>query len=302
MNTLRALVLAPLMALAACAAPADEATDASEDDLHSLQSNNVLGDIAVDGHWHEADQRGHDGPSGFYALRFTAKAGDQITANVMVTNASDPVAAIFDSKQKVVTQNDNAHAGTLDSKIELTIKKTGTYYIGFRNKEKWGAQYEVSLTSGVIAPAAPTSAPPPADFRDGWPASASKVYNVDVRSPDSKGEINGSGCPAVPPAGTSLGANNFRCQINLGSNQISCLAASEIIGGSATIAADGSFDIEGDPWGARGEYTKVRGHLSSGGQVSVESAAFMHCDHNSSDQPVFNSVTFGAGSGVAVPR
>ena len=300
MNPLRVLALVPLMALAAaCAAPTDEGTGASEDDLHSLGTNDVLGDIAVDGRIHELDMRGHDGPSGFYAVRFNAKAGDQITADVMVTNASDPVAAIFDAKQKVVVQNDDAHAGTLDSRIELTIKKSGTYYLGFRNKEKWGAQYEVKLTSGLLADTPAPSAP--ADFHDGWPASASKTYNVEITSATSFGEYNGDGCPSVLPTSASLGANNFRCQINLGASRISCLGAGEIIGGTATIAADGSFDIERDP-SARGESTTVHGRLGTDGKVSIDSAAFMHCSSNSSDRVVFNAVTYGPGTGVAVAR
>lgn len=304
MNThrfLHALLALPLM-LAACAAPTDEdpnGASASEDELRSvIRSSDVVGTIAVDGAMHEVNELSFDGRPGYHALRFKADAGDRLSAEVFVLNASDPVVTILGADFKTVVADSTAKPDAGVAKSSFTAKKTGAYYVAFRNVQKWGAVYEVRLSHDTAS--APAPAPAPAvSFRDGWTA---KHYDVTLDSATSSGEDNGTSCPSTPPAGSPLGANNFRCRVDLEANTISCQAAGQILVGSATIANDGSFFIDSAKSLGQSEYTKVHGHLEAGGVVRTTDASFMHCDRNSSDISVFNSVSFGEAHGTAVAR
>lgn len=296
-----ALLALPLV-LAACAAPTDEDTSgasASEDELRTVvRSADVVGTIAVDGAMHEVNELSFAGHAGYHALRFKANAGDRLSADVFVLNASDPVVTILGDDFKTVVADSVARPGAGVAKAAFTAKKTGSYYVAFRNAQKWGAVYEVRLSPDAAS--APAPAPAPAvSFRDGWTA---KHYDVTVESATSSGEYNGNACPSTPPAGSPLGANNFRCRIDLEGNTISCQAAGQILAGSATIANDGSFVIDSTKSSGQREYTVVHGHLEAGGVVRTTDASFMHCDRNSSDLAVFNSITLGEAHGTAVAR
>jgi hypothetical protein len=298
---LHALLALPLV-LAACAAPTDEdanGASASEDELRSLvRSSDVVGTIPVDGSLREVNELSFEGHAGYHALRFKANAGDRLNADVFVLNASDPAVAILGDDFKTIVRDTVAVPGAGVAKASFTAKKTGAYYVAFRNAQKWGAVYEVRVSHDTASAPAPAPAPV-VSFRDGWTA---KHYDVTLQSATSSGEYNGTFCPSVPPAGSSLGANNFRCRIDLDASTITCQAAGQILAGSATIANDGSFFIDSAQSLGQAEYTKVHGHLEAGGVVRTTDASFMHCDRNSSNISVFNSISFGEAQGTAVAR
>lgn len=135
-----------LAALAGCSsaeAPSKEDVGSYESELR-LASPRYLGPIASG----ETKTNHYYNPPRYRAYGFTAKGGDQITADVKSVNG-DAMGWITTQAYDVLAFNDDASSSTLDSKVEYTVP-AGTpsraYRIVFRDYDLLDATFDVTLS------------------------------------------------------------------------------------------------------------------------------------------------------------
>jgi hypothetical protein len=131
------------------AAPAKEEVDSYESELR-LSSPKYLGQIASG----ETKTTSYSNPPRYRAYGFTAKGGDEITADVASVNA-DAMAWITLSSFDVLASNDDASSSTLDSKVVYTVPAgapSRAYRIVFRDYDLLDATFRVKLTIKAAAP------------------------------------------------------------------------------------------------------------------------------------------------------
>jgi hypothetical protein len=142
---LATLLFAPIL-VGACTSPSDSTIGSSSDEIRPLQDEEVVGQIA-----YTETVRGIAGPpAGAYrALRFEGTIGDEIDAWVRSQNG-DARAWLLDASFKTLVENDDGNAlddgpPIPDARLRYTLRKTGTYYIAFREKYGQPASFDVSL-------------------------------------------------------------------------------------------------------------------------------------------------------------
>lgn len=139
-------VVCAVAALTGCSssdAPQKEDVDSYESELR-LAGPRYLGQIANG----ETKTNYYYNPPKYRAYGFTAKAGDEITADVKSAEG-DGMGWITTSKYDVLAGNDDASASTLDAKVTYTVP-AGTasraYRIVFRDYDLLDATFTVKLT------------------------------------------------------------------------------------------------------------------------------------------------------------
>lgn len=280
------LALVASLSSAACAIDAeeDEPTDMTADELRSLASAEIVGDLRLD---MEGQRTAAPTNSGYRAFAFQANAGYAMVVHLAATSGVDPIAHVLDANRREVKRNDNRNGSTKDAEIRFTPTKTGTYYLAFRTKERRPAQIIARLVSASDAPKTNT-------YLDGWPVTSSTWgqpdrYTFNVRA-HAEGVMltNYSGCPTDPFATEGRGAElpvsmGVRFQV---ADKTVWIAAGNA-GGHATVAADGTFVIDKDDgrWGS----VRASGRIAAGGFVILDEAETVACSTNSSNQGVFNA-------------
>lgn len=304
-------VLALMLSLlvAGCTADAaDEADAASEDELTSLATAEVVGSLTSDWYAGEAAAPTAEDATSYRAFTFEAYAGQKLAAYVVANDDSDPVAYILDSRHRMLKRNDDRDATVKDAAIEFTPPATGTYYLAFRTKERRPATVMARIIDDEVGGLRTRS------FADGWPVrqrrSGESEYSYDrakhavaVRANAARGGTsitNASGCPAdpfVPGAGLPVSGSAW-FTIDPVAKRISLDGG--FVGGSADIAPDGSFDIHSpaDRWG----FKRARGRVAAGGFVIVAHAETMECHSNYAGDTVHGADRFDAAIGAADPN
>lgn len=134
-----------------------EAVSSDESELR-LASPKYLGQIASG----ETKTVQYSDPPHYRAYGFTAKGGDEITADVKSVDG-DGMGWITTSAFDVLAANDDASSSTLDAKVVYKVP-AGTasraYRIVFRDYDLLDATFNVKLTVKTAAP--PPPPPPPA--------------------------------------------------------------------------------------------------------------------------------------------
>lgn len=130
-------------------APSSEDVGTDENELR-LSAPLYLGQIANG----ETKTSYYSSPPTYRAFGFSAKGGDQITADVKSVNG-DAMGWITTSSFNVVASNDDASVSTLDSKVVYKVP-AGTasraYRIVFRDYDLSAATFHVKLTVTSTAP------------------------------------------------------------------------------------------------------------------------------------------------------
>jgi hypothetical protein len=141
--------LAALTGCSAAEAPAKESVDSYESELR-LATPRYLGQIANG----ETKTNHYANPPKYRAYGFTAKGGDEITADVKSVDG-DGMGWITTSVFDVLAANDDASGATLDAKVVYKVP-AGTasraYRIVFRDYDLLDATFNVKLTVKSGAP------------------------------------------------------------------------------------------------------------------------------------------------------
>jgi len=144
--------LAALTGCSSADAPQKENAESYESELR-LSGPRYLGQIANG----ETKTNYYYNPPKYRAYGFTAKAGDQITADVKSVNG-DAMGWITTSSYDAVAANDDASGSTLDAKVTYTVP-AGTasraYRIVFRDYDLLDATFNVKLS--IKSSSAPTT-------------------------------------------------------------------------------------------------------------------------------------------------
>jgi hypothetical protein len=91
----------------------------------------------------------------YRSVKFHAEAGDQL--EIFVRGGGDPTAWLFDSHYLPVTHNDDMYDGTTDANLEVeSLKKTGDYYVVFRDKKLSSSTVKVAVAKVNLPANAPT--------------------------------------------------------------------------------------------------------------------------------------------------
>jgi hypothetical protein len=80
----------------------------------------------------------------YRGVTFTAASGDAVEVWVRSTQG-DPVTWILDANYKVVAKNDDASADVTDSHLAVTLRKSGTFYVVFRDYSYESHYFNVEL-------------------------------------------------------------------------------------------------------------------------------------------------------------
>lgn len=140
-----------LAALAGCSsadAPQKEDVASYESELR-LSSPRYLGQIANG----ETKSNYYSNPPRYRAYGFTAKGGDEITADVRSVNG-DAMGWLTTSSYDVVAANDDASSSTLDSKVVYQVpagSPSRAYRIVFRDYDLLDATFNVKLAINTTA-------------------------------------------------------------------------------------------------------------------------------------------------------
>ncbi len=125
-----AFIVPVTLLVAACSAStAPQDTAASSDEIRAMTPEEILGEI---GYGETQDVELSPSPR-YRAFSFKGTQNDQIQAQVISLDATDPVLWITDDQFNIVASNNDARATDLNALVNGKIlPKTGTYYIVFR--------------------------------------------------------------------------------------------------------------------------------------------------------------------------
>jgi hypothetical protein len=143
----------PILIAAAMAACTAAGKTAPTDDFGSLSGLDEKSDafsskmkiVGALGYGQTSDVIYHSTKPRYRAFKLSGNAGDAIGAWVRSTDDGDSVAWLLDAKYKIVAKNDDADDTTLDSHLEATLAKTGTYYVVWREYSETKAHFTVEL-------------------------------------------------------------------------------------------------------------------------------------------------------------
>lgn len=174
-----AACLLSLASVAACTASAtDEEAAASESELRSLSSSEILGEIPFG----TSTDAAHSGTPKYRAYWFNAQAGDKLDIWVRSQN-TDARAWLLDDGFRTLKWNNDANASneaeddatTTDSNITYAVPRTGKYYVAFRGQLGAAANFSVRVDR--------TSTQPPIDppqAGNPWSCSGTPLSNADL--------------------------------------------------------------------------------------------------------------------------
>lgn len=176
---LAVVCLLSLASVAACTAtPGDEEATASESELRSLSSSEILGEIPFGTEL----QAAHSGTPRYRAYWFNAQAGDKLDIWVRSQN-TDARAWLLDESFRTLKWNNDANGSneaeddpaTSDSNVKYDVPRTGKYYVAFRGQLGAAANFSVRVDR--------TSTQPPIDppqAGNPWSCSGAPLSNADL--------------------------------------------------------------------------------------------------------------------------
>lgn len=246
------LLLASLVVVAAgCSAPFDgESVGADHEALRALEGPEVVGTIA---YGQTSSPVSYTKTPLYRAFRFSGAKGDAIEAWVRSTDG-DARAWLLGSSFGTVASNLDAAPGNKDSRIQATLKSTGTYYVVFRETARKDATFTVSLAKSgggcALAPALTPKWEAGASGRPNGPMLFdSKRHRLVVLSASGTSELGASGWS--PPSGDPLPP---------GGRSEATIAYDSDRGRAVLFGGGGNGSLLGDTWewdGATDTWTKL---------------------------------------------
>jgi len=137
------LCAAPLLSVACTSSSSDEVTESSDAELRAMEPGEILGEIQY------ADTKDIEVTSSpkYRAFWFNAERGDQVQAQVISRDATDPVLWLTDDNFNVLSVNNDTRPTDTNSNINgRFLPKTGKYWLVFREMNfAPRAKFSVSL-------------------------------------------------------------------------------------------------------------------------------------------------------------
>lgn len=297
------LLLALTAVGTACTADAADDDDVAEssDELRRLDASEVVGDITADGRFIplDAPALGLGVPANrpaYRALRFQARAGDRLTAEVHTPNGADTLAYILRDDFATLARNDDVE-GSPGSRVAFRASRTGTYYLAFRTKEGKATRFFARLAATPAGASSWTDGWPTEDnYGRPWPPAGG--HPVNAQGDGGLHTINASGCGwADARTGYSMPYASRTCRVDTDNAKITC-SASPSIWGSITmdVAADGTFRSN------HGEI-RIAGRVYAGGLLTISSFEAQYCRWNGDGRRVHDAVNYQDLAGVVqLPR
>ncbi|MBX3197012.1 MAG: hypothetical protein KF894_02545 [Labilithrix sp.] len=296
------LLLAVAAVGTACTADAAE-DDVAEtsDELRRLDASEVVGAIAADGRAITIDSPalGLGAPANrpkYRALRFEARAGDRLTAEVHTPDGADTLAYILRDDFATLARNDDVEDAP-GSRVAFRASRTGVYYLAFRTKEGQATRFFARLAETPAGGTKWTDGWPTEDnYGRPWPPVGGPPVNVEGNG--GFHTINASNCGwADDRTGYAMPHASRSCRVDAANAKISCSASPSIWGSLAMdIAPDGTFRSNHDE-------IRIAGRVYAGGLVTISSFEAQYCRWNGDGRRVYDAVNYQSLAGVVqLPR